>query len=50
MDQFESGFIEMKEKMSRMTDEGTSMKDLIAMYRTKSRSIIVAPHYILTKA
>ena len=50
MDQFESGFIEMKEKMSRMTDEGTSMKDLIAMYRTKSRSTIVTPHYILTKA
>ena len=49
LEKFESEFIEMKGQMSLMTDEGTSMKDLIAMYKTKSRSIIVAPQCILTK-
>lgn len=38
LDQFESNFTELKGQMSRITDEGNSMKDMIAMYRTKSRS------------
>lgn len=39
LEMVESQFTELKGQMSLITDEGNSMKDMITMYRTKSRSI-----------
>ena len=37
--QVESNFAHLKGEMTRITDERSSMKDMIAMYKTKSRSM-----------
>ena len=39
LDQFESNFADFKGEMSRITDERSSMNDMIAMYKTRSRSM-----------
>ena len=39
LDQVESSFANFKGEMSRITDERSSMNDMIAMYKTRSRSM-----------
>ena len=41
--QVESDFAHLKGEMGRITDERSSMNDMIAMYKTKSRSMHVQP-------